>query len=344
MILRVCRWMACVVLMVAGFATAHAGCADQPRLLGVNLSGAEFGQKHLPGVLNKDYVYPALADLSYFQRQGMNLVRLPFRWERVQRQLYGPLDATELVQLRTVIAWAEQANVCVLLDLHNFGTYHGKALGSSELPVPALIDVWKRLHQEFPDTRWVAYGLMNEPSALPVRQWMALAQETVLALRKAGVKNLLMVASGRWSGAHEWEKAFDGVSAAIAFAAFKDPLNNFAIELHQYADSNFSGMQKTCVDARRLRDVMDRVTRWALREKKRLFLGEFGVPNSPECLAALAAMLDGTQNADAWMGWAYWSAGAWWGNYPLSIQPGTVPAPAQLQVLRSYLPTSTGTH
>jgi endoglucanase len=181
---------------------------------------------------------------------------------------------------------------------------------------------------------------MNEPAALSGRQWMTLAQATVLALRKAEVRNLLMVGSGRWSGAHEWERAFDGVSAATAFAEFKDPLNNFAIELHQYADRNFSGTQKTCVDAERLGDIMARVTRWALREKKRLFLGEFGVPNSEECLLALGAMLDGTRNANAWMGWAYWSAGAWWGNYPMSIQPGSGPAPAQLQALRPYLPQS----
>jgi endoglucanase len=27
-------------------------------------------------------------------------------------------------------------------------------------------------------------------------------------------------------------------------------------------------------------------------------------------------------NSDVWRGWTYWAGGAWWGDYPLSVQPG----------------------
>ena len=315
-----------------------AGCIDQKPLRGVNIAGAEFNAMRLPGVLNKDYVYPSPKDLAYFRDLGMNVVRIPVRWERLQRIPNAPLDPGELEQLRRVVASAHGMGLCTLIDLHNYGRYNGFVVGSANLPATAFTNVWLRLHEAFNDPDATAFGLMNEPTAIPVGQWLSIAQDTVLALRKAGSKNLLMVGSGRWSGAHEWERSFDGVSAASAFRDFKDPLDNFAIEVHQYADTDYSGTKSVCIDPERLRAIMARVTAWAKQEKKRVFLGEFGVANSPECLAALRVLGESMQDSEAWLGWAYWAAGAWWGKYPFSIHPVAGQEAAQLTVLRTFLP------
>lgn len=319
-------------------AGVHAGCLDQQRLLGVNLSGAEFSSRRLPGTLYRDYLYPSQQDLRYFKEAGMNMVRLPFRWERLQRRIHAPLETTDLEQLQRVVGWARELDLCILLDLHNYGSYYGHPLGSPEVPVSAFIDLWQRLSLAFDDPTTTAFGLMNEPAAVPVPVWLAIAQDSVLALRRAGARNLLMVPSGRWSGAHEWGRSFDGVSAADAFRQFHDPLDNFVIELHQYADANYSGTGSTCIDAARLRNIMARVTTWAMREKKRFFLGEFGGNTSPACMAALRALAGSMQDPAAWLGWTYWSAGPWWGGYPFSIQPADHREAAQLTLLRDFLP------
>ncbi|HEY2826110.1 MAG TPA: hypothetical protein VGJ04_00800, partial [Pirellulales bacterium] len=52
---------------------------------GVNLSGAEFGQGSLPGTYNSAYTYPTNAEVDYYTNKGMNTLRMPFRWERLQR-------------------------------------------------------------------------------------------------------------------------------------------------------------------------------------------------------------------------------------------------------------------
>src|SRR5687768_6408262 len=70
-----------------------------PFMLGVNLCGAEFGEKELPGVYDKHYTYPTAKSLDYYKSKGLMLVRLPFRWERMQPALNGPLDAAELGRL-----------------------------------------------------------------------------------------------------------------------------------------------------------------------------------------------------------------------------------------------------
>lgn len=325
----------CLWLMLAS--GVHANCLSDAQLRGVNLSGAEFNSKTLPGLVNKNYVYPTRNDLAYFKAAGMNVIRLPFRWERIQRQTFAPLDAGEVAQIRRIVDWAADMKLCVILDLHNYGAYAGKPIGSPELPETAFIDIWTRIYEAFGNPETTAFGLMNEPSAMVASTWITTAQQTVVALRKAGSRHLILVGSGRWSGAHEFAKPFDGVSAADAFRTFVDPGHQLVIELHQYADANYSGTGMQCIEVERLHAIMNAVTNWAQLEKKQLFLGEFGVGRSNECIAALGALLKSTQNTKVWRGWTYWAAGAWWGRYPFSIQPNNELEAPQMTLIKTFL-------
>jgi endoglucanase len=54
----------------------------------------------------------------------------------------------------------------------------------------------------------------------------------------------------------------------------------------------------------------------------RAFIGEFGAPSSDMCLNAVNNMLSFVgENTDVFIGWAWWSAGPWWGDYFMSIEP-----------------------
>jgi endoglucanase len=147
------------------------------------------------------------------------------------------------------------------------------------------------------------------------------------------------VGSGRWSGAHEWDVRYDGLSAAEAFARFHDPLQRYAVELHQYADAGFSGSSTECIAPAPLHSLMQSLAQWSRAHQVRFFMGEFGMGNSPACLAALRTLLQPMQDSRVWLGWSYWSAGARWGPYPFSIHPREGPQAAQLTQLRSFLPT-----
>jgi endoglucanase len=180
---------------------------------------------------------------------------------------------------------------------------------------------------------------MNEPSALPIDRWKTIAQTTVNAIRRWGARNLILVSGGRWSGVHEWNKRIGTVSNAEAFSDFRDPGNRMLIEMHQYADSDYSGTHfGSCVSVAKMQNIMEGASSWAKASGHKLFLGEFGVPPSDDCLAVLDAMLAHMRNnSNLWGGWTYWAAGRWWGNYPFSIQPrGDMEAP-QTAVLKKYL-------
>lgn len=325
----------------AGAATSatHANgsgpCLSGKPLRGVNIAGAEFNTTRMPGTLFKDYTYPADKDLRFFAEQGANTIRLPFRWERVQRSLGAPLDESELKVLRKVVADGRAQGLCIILDAHNFGTYAKQVLGTPEVPLAAFTDFWLRMREAFPEPGHVAFGLMNEPAKPSRGGWARAAQDVVSALRKAGSQHLLLVSGAGWSGAHDWAVKWQGLSNADAFARLSDPLKRSVIEVHQYADRDHSGTKADCMSPERMRRVMDKVSEWASASGQRVFLGEFGVAPTPECLDTLRAQLE-AMRGPAWAGWTYWAAGGWWGpNYIFGIHPiPGQPERPQLVVLR----------
>lgn len=332
------RLLGALALLAACVGGAWAQCDTSRPLNGVNLAGAEFNSKKLPGRYGYDYIYPQAQDLAYFQGLGMNVIRLPFRWERLQPALDNPFDAAELGRINAVTDAARELGLCVVLDVHNYAAYAGQALGSAATPEASFVDFWQRLAREFVGQPHVAFGLMNEPSAIGIQQWADIAQRTTDAIRATGATNLLLVSGGRWSGAHEWEKPVGGVSNAQAFAGFRDPGGNYLFEVHQYANASYSGTTTDCVPAEQLRSILTAVTAWGRSTGHRFFFGEFGTDGSEPCLAALDAMLGVVDGSDVWAGWTYWAAGRWWGKYPFSIHPAaTGVTPPQLEIIRRYL-------
>ncbi|BBP03612.1 cellulase [Sulfuriferula plumbiphila] len=327
----------CAVIAVLAMSGAAASCNRNAVLKGVNIAGAEFNADQLPGILYKNYIYPNSAELDYFASIGANVIRLPFLWERIQPALFGDLDPAELQNIAATVASARSHGMCVILDVHDYGGYRGKAIGTSIVPASAFFNLWTRLAAKFPDTSATAFGLMNEPNKLSIGQWADLAQKTVNAIRKSGAKNLILVSGGRWSGVHDWEKQIGETSNADAFAHFQDPTQRTLIEVHQYADPYYSGTGQTCVPAAAFGKMFDDITRWAKTNNQQLFLGEFGVPPNQQCLEALDAILARIQDASVWRGWTYWAAGSWLGTYPLNIEPKNGTDMPQTGVLKKFL-------
>ena len=109
-------------LAFAGLLSASSVLADI-QYAGVNLSGAEFGQEDLPGTFGHDYTWPTSAEITYYKSKGMNFIRLPFRWERLQHTNSAVLDPTELGRMNAFVTNATAQGMYVLLDPHNFMRY-----------------------------------------------------------------------------------------------------------------------------------------------------------------------------------------------------------------------------
>ncbi|KAA8918044.1 cellulase [Xanthomonas sontii] len=318
------QWRQRAVLCLLLAACAPFANAQQTlRYAGINLAGAEFNSAKKPGVLFKDYVYPTDADYAYTATQGMNIVRLPFLWERLQPQANGPLDTAQLDALRTAVERARRYNLHLILDVHNYAKYDGVRIGGDAVPAAALADLWRRLALVFGNDGSVAFGLMNEPNGLASGDWAAIAQASIDAIRGTGADNLILVPGTAFSGAHSWNSTWYGVSNAQGLLTVHDPAGNLAFEVHQYLDPDSSGTSAACVSTSIGAERLQGFTQWLRANGYRGFLGEFGGSSDPTCLAALDTMLGYVHdNGDVWLGWTAWAGGAWWrSDYAFNLQP-----------------------
>ena len=306
-----------------------------PAFVGVNLAGGEFGSDRVPGVYAKDYIYPSRTTAEPFKSMGMNAVRLPLLWERLQPKPQQPLSESELALLDKSIAELSDFDM-VILDVHNYGRYGGVALDQPERSAAMLADLWTRLAQRYKDSPQLAFGIMNEPHGIDARTWRKIADEALGAIRRAGATNLVLVPGTHWTGAHSWTKGGSDSNAA-AFAGFKDPAGNWVFEMHQYLDSDSSGTKSDCSGPKVGSERLIAVTSWLREQRAKAILGEFGAPATPTCLAALDDLLAFLRNnGDVWIGWTYWAGGDWWGDYPMSVQPNNGKLKPQAAVLQKY--------
>jgi endoglucanase len=322
------------ITLIFAVPSSPTAAAARLWLTGVNLAGAEFGGGRIPGKINRDYVYPRERDIDYFLDRGVNTFRLPFLWERLQLNLAWELEPKELAQLDRTVAYITDNGAHVLLDPHNYARYFGKDIGSKQVPVSAFASFWAELADHYKSNPRVIFGLMNEPHRIHAEEWRNAAEAAIDAIRATGAQNLILVPGTNWSGAHSWTNKRGTISNASAFQDLIDPADNIAFEVHQYFDDNYSGTSSECQNETIGRKTLEKFTQWLRVNKHRGFLGEFGAANNPVCLAALDQMLQYiSENSDVWIGWTYWAAGAWWGDYMFSVHPSPEGDRPQLEIL-----------
>lgn len=307
---------------------------------GVNLAGAEFAEQELPGTHGKDYLYPQAQDMDYYRSKGLSLIRLPFKWERMQPEPMGKLDAAELQRLKTVIAMAADRGMEVIVDLHNYArrVVDGQKclIGSEQLTVAHFADFWYRLAGELSKFGNIyGYGLMNEPHDIGVTSWFTMAQEAIVAIRKQDMTHTIIVGGNDWSSAERWQQQSDHLRLLY------DPARQLAFEAHVYFDRDASGTYvqgyeesgcTTDTGIERVRPFVEWLEAYDLNG----IIGEYGVPDNDErWLGTMDHFLQYLQahgvNA------TYWAGGSRWGNYKLRITPNNGKDRPQMRVVGKYL-------
>jgi len=284
---------------------------------GVNESGAEFGNTNIPGSLNTDYTWPSPSSIDYFMTAGFNTFRVPFLMERLSPPatgLTGAFDQNYLGGLKTTVSYITGKGGFVLVDPHNFMRYNNQVISSTD----DFGTWWQALAGEFVSDDHVIFDVMNEPHDIDATVVASLNQAAINGIRAAGATNQLILVEGTsYTGAWTWTSSGN----AAAFTNITDPNNNFAIEMHQYLDSDGSGTSGTCVSstigAERLADA----TTWLQQNNLKGFLGEMGAGSNDDCISAVYGGLCSMQQSGVWIGMTWWAAGPWWADYFTSIEP-----------------------
>lgn len=309
---------------------------------GVNLACADFGSV-FPGEYNKDYTYPTAQDLKYWYQKGLKLIRLPFKWERLQPELNGPLNTHDLNKMKELVKAAEECDMVVILDLHNYcrrfinGDHH--LIGTNGLTIENLASFWQAIAKEFSIFKNIyGYGLMNEPHDLaPHTTWFDMAQASIHAIRKVDTHTLIMVGGNDWSSAERWLQQSDTLKH------LKDPAHNLAFEAHVYFDKDASGTYKYSYEEEGCypEKGIDRVrpfVEWIKQNNLRGFIGEYGIPdNDSHWNQTLDLFLNYLREND--INGTYWAAGPWWDNYFMAITPKEGKDRPQMKIVGKYTST-----
>ncbi len=333
-----CALASCLSSGHAVHAASLSADSQWPFARGINLSGAEVNPEREPGIYGKDYIYPSVDELDYYASKGFAVVRLPYRWERLQPSLFGGLDAAELDRIKAFVAAAQALNMRVILSPHNFGRYiiNNKAtlIGTVGVPIEAFADFSHKVAAEFVGNDAVyALSLMNEPHDSH-GLWKKTAQAGLDAIRTADRERLVLAPGDEWSGAWSWRR-YNGDFL------LKDAADHIMYEAHQYFDLDHSGTYKvgyTLNGASPDRGVewVRPFAEWLKLHRVRGIITEFGVPRDDlrwlELTRRLLAYL-----AQERIPWVYWAGGPWWGNYPLSAEPKNgVDAPIMPVLTKDY--------
>ncbi|GHU68664.1 hypothetical protein FACS189413_06110 [Bacteroidia bacterium] len=325
---------------------------NQP-FLGVNLSSASGGAN--PGVLGTNYRYPTSDDLYYFKEKGVRLIRLPFRWSRIQHELNGPLDAEQdLAELKRVVTEAERIGVLVMLDMHD---YCRRTVGSTtyvvgqtnNLTAAHLADAWTKLALEFKDyTNIWGYDIMNEPYGMETSLWKTVAKTTIQAIRAVDTKTAIVIEGNNYAGTHSWDSNGAPLIDLVTGNGFSDYNgdSNLIFQGHCYFDNDNSGTYKkdyeTEVGSRETSFVnrLDPFINWLKANNLRGMVGEFGVPcDDWRWLRLLDKVLTKLKNNN--VSATYWSAGVMYDGDPISVQPvnNYTKDKQQMVVLEKYINT-----
>ena len=314
---------------------------------GVNLAGAEFGIGNLPGIYQTDYTYPTVAEINYFVSKGFTLIRLPFRWERIQHVLGGPLDSMQLVYINTFVDSCAAKGVKVILDMHNYGKYYinGKPYSISIVTGDTLnykyfSDVWQKIATAFKSKQNIyGYDIMNQPDSMNQDAWPIAAQYAINAIRNVDQTTNILVDGEKRSLSECWITCNDVLKKLI------DPSDKIIYTSHCFFDQDGTGTYtSTSYDSSGMNIslAINRVkpfVEWLKANNKKGIVASYGVPNNDSRWLILLDTLMHYLSNNCVNG-AYWAAGSWWNNYTLSVEPSNGVDRVQMPIISKYLYTT----
>jgi endoglucanase len=316
------------------------------QMFGVNLAGADStggSTTPFPGLYGNQWIYPTAAEFDYYHAKGLNLIRIPFRWERMQLIRGGSLDTAELGRMSAAIAMAKARGMKVILDMHNYARWRPAGInttpiliGTGGVTVAEFADVWNRLAAYYKDETAIwAYGIMNEPNATG-GTWPAIAQAAIDSIRKDDLVHHILLAGDSWSNATGW------TSKNPTITTVNDPAGRLIYEAHCYFDAGLDGyygsydseLGSPTLGVEKVKEFVE----WLEARGARGFLGEYAVPrDDSRWLTTLNNYMAYIQ-AHGLSG-TYWAGGAWWPSDNLTnCEPTSNPTTdrPQMSVLDDY--------
>lgn len=329
---------------------------------GVSLSGGELTKENAA----QGKFMPFDNDAALFLYKGMNTFRISITWEYfADRKGVVFVRSKYVRELDAVISGLIAKKANVIIDLHNYGRYNADDLSKNKnnrdylgddvirpctrvrpiwcagVATSSFSELWYAIASRY-NASGMIYGILNEPHDIFYENLNELYILAYGAIRRAenATRHLILIAGNQRTALSEWfvPNAFgrsnaDNTELLDILRTRYDPF--FAIDVHQYFDNDFSGNYQIgeCLPLDIFEQQFDtywpQFKEWATTNKCAVFIGEFGIPDTPRCRATMNHFLDSVTNFSylqerdsGVIGWTVWVAGNSLGDHPLSLAPG----------------------
>ncbi|KAF5358589.1 hypothetical protein D9758_007717 [Tetrapyrgos nigripes] len=299
---------------------------------GVNESGGEFGSGNLPGRFGVDYAFINKSTVDTFvDHEKINLFRVTFLMERMcplATGLGSTFNETYFREFRDAVNYITVTKrAYAIIDPHNYMRYNnasaqpisGSVIGDTSDPKAASTAdfqaFWTELAKRFIKNEKVIFGINNEPHDMDTQLILDNNQAAIHGIRSTGAKQLIIAPGNGFTGGHSWTQVTGDNNAPSSdyMAKLSDPLNNTAIDVHEYLDVDFSGSHDEC--AQPGPENLAALTNWLQENNLKAMLTEFGAGNNENCFYLLNEMLQYLADNDVYIGWSAWAAGPLWGTF-----------------------------
>jgi len=333
-----------------------AACAGATIIYaGVNESGGEFGVFGTPGTglpgefgVTYEFINEATVD-TWVDTNQINFFRVTMLMERmcpVATGLGSTFNETYFSEYEAAINYITVTKgAYALIDPHNYMRYNdpsdqpdsGSIIGDTTDPKAATTaqfqEFWTELASRFVSNPKVVFGINNEPHDMATSLILENDQAAINGIRSTGATQLILAPGNGFTGGHSWTQVTgenDDPSSEWLFMLV-DPLNNTAIDIHEYLDEDFSGTHETCTQPGP--SNLAALTSWLQEFNLKAVVSEFGGSNDPTCLELLPQLIQYLSENDVYIGWSAWAAGPFWGTNSAccgttvgSLEPGQINA------------------
>ncbi|KAJ7674044.1 endoglucanase 1 [Mycena polygramma] len=314
---------------------------------GVNESGGEFGVfgtvgTGLPGRFGVDYAFINKSTVDIFvDQEKINFFRVTFLMERMCPLAFG-LGTQYFSEYADAVNYITlEKGAYALIDPHNYMRYNdpssqpfsGSVIGNTSDPTAATTQqfeqFWNQLAGRFASNPNVIFGINNEPHDMPTDLLLANDQAAINGIRAAGANQLILAPGNGFTGGHSWTQVTGNGDAPSSdfLNMLVDPINNTAIDVHEYLDVDFSGSHDECTQPGP--SNLAALTTWLQENNLKAVLSEFGGGNNENCFEQVDDLVKYLAANNEWIGWTIWAAGPLWGpNSPCcgadtgSLEPG----------------------
>jgi endoglucanase len=287
------------------------------RLLGrgVNLGNAlDAPVEGAWGVTLKPEYFEAIKDA------GFNSVRIPIRWSaHAITQPSFAIDPEFLQRVDWAIDQALSRNLVVVIDVHHFVEMDS----APEDSLPRLVAIWTQIAQHYRGyTERLYFELLNEPhDQLTDERWQEIVPVLLSVVRGSNPTRMVLIGPAPWNGVDHLDKfhlSDDDRNLIVTFHYY-NPLS-FTHQEASWVEGSSAWKDTTWAGTVREREELaadfDYAAAWGERERRPLYLGEFGAYEAADMASRVRWTRAVVEEAEKHgFSWAYWEFCSGFGVY-----------------------------